>query len=114
MPGAQGVGQGGLGAGIAGVASKREATGVKIYNERTRYDEWEFVYDQTKDVKSAQQAAGVASQGTNQPGGPLQGNRQGGSSPGTGSQAAAPSTQPTGSSGGGGFIGGAIPTTRKQ
>ncbi|MBK7929182.1 MAG: hypothetical protein IPJ98_17390 [Bryobacterales bacterium] len=77
LQGAQGMAQGGLGAGIAGIASKKEATGIKIYNERTRYDEWEFVYDQSKEAKSAMAAAGVNSQGTNQPGGPLQGSQPG-------------------------------------
>lgn len=31
--------------GIAGVASKSEATGVKVYNGKKTYNEWEFVYD---------------------------------------------------------------------
>jgi hypothetical protein len=35
--------------GIAGVASKLEAEGIKVYNERTAYDEWEFVYDPNKE-----------------------------------------------------------------
>ena len=123
MPGAQGVAQGGLGAGIAGVASKREATGIKIYNERTRYDEWEFVYDQTKEAKSQMQAAGVNSQGTNQPGGPLQSNQQGsqqgsqpagqrggtGSTIGSGSQTTTPSNPSMGPGTVGGFIGGSVP-----
>lgn len=123
MPGAQGVAQGGLGAGIAGVASKREATGIKIYNERTRYDEWEFVYDQTKEAKSQMQAAGVNSQGTNQPGGPLQSNQQGsqqvsqpagqrggtGSTLGSGSQTTTPSNPSMGPGTVGGFIGGSVP-----
>jgi hypothetical protein len=42
-----------IGAGIAGVATTLEAEGVKIYNERTKYDEWEFVYDPQKDMRSA-------------------------------------------------------------
>ena len=118
MPGAQGAAQGGMGSGIAGVASKREATGIKIYNEREKYDEWEFVYDQSKEMKSQMGAAGVNSQGTNQPGGPLQGvqpgSALGGSQPGTntrglGSQTATPAAPSTGrGSGGSGFIGGPI------
>ncbi len=39
----------GLGGGIAGVASKVDAEGIKIYKEKTNYKEWEFVYDPTKD-----------------------------------------------------------------
>ena len=31
--------------GIAGVASTSEATGVKVYNGKEAYNEWEFVYD---------------------------------------------------------------------
>jgi hypothetical protein len=38
-----------IGGGIAGVASKREQEGIKIYNTKKKYNEWEFVYDVTKD-----------------------------------------------------------------
>jgi type II secretory pathway pseudopilin PulG len=38
-----------LGGGIAGVASKYEAEGIKVYNEKTAYDEWEFIYDPKND-----------------------------------------------------------------
>jgi hypothetical protein len=38
-----------IGAGLAGVASKREQEGIKTYNEHTKYNEWEFVYDISKD-----------------------------------------------------------------
>jgi hypothetical protein len=38
-----------FGGGIAGVASKSEARGIKVYNERETYNEWEFVYDYRKD-----------------------------------------------------------------
>lgn len=41
------LGQGG----IAGVASKYEGTGIKVYREKSKYDEWEFVFD----LRSAQQ-----------------------------------------------------------
>lgn len=44
----------GLGGGIAGIASKYDAEGIKIYNEKTNYKEWEFVYDPAKDLKKAQ------------------------------------------------------------
>jgi hypothetical protein len=37
-----------IGGGIAGVASKREQEGIKIYNEKKKYNEWEFVYDVNK------------------------------------------------------------------
>jgi hypothetical protein len=38
----------GLGGGIVGFASKVDREGIKIYNEKTNYKEWEFVYDATK------------------------------------------------------------------
>jgi hypothetical protein len=37
------------GGGIAGFASKAERTGIKIYNEKHKYNEWEFIYDYAKD-----------------------------------------------------------------
>ena len=122
LPGAQGAQQGGMGAGIAGVASKHEGTGIKIYNERSKYDEWEFVFDQSKEAQKAMQTAGVNTQGTNQPGGPLQGNQQNSPFGGSGNRAGAPagpgspsntapspSAPPAGTSSGSGFIGGPIP-----
>jgi hypothetical protein len=39
-----------IGGGIAGVASKLEQEGIKRYRERALYNEWEFVYDLTKDT----------------------------------------------------------------
>ncbi len=57
---------GGIGGGIAGVASKYEADSIKIYNERQKYNEWEFIYDYTKDKR--RMAAGGAQMGA---GGPL-------------------------------------------
>ena len=38
-----------IGGGIAGVASKLEQDGIKIYNDQKSYNKWEFVYDITKD-----------------------------------------------------------------
>ena len=37
-----------IGGGIAGVATTAEGEGVKVYNDRTLYQEWEFVFDPTK------------------------------------------------------------------
>ena len=34
-----------LGPGIVGVATKHEGVGIKLYAEREKYQEWEFVYD---------------------------------------------------------------------
>jgi hypothetical protein len=42
-----------IGGGIAGVASKVDQEGIKIYRDRKVYKEWEFVYDITKDVSRA-------------------------------------------------------------
>lgn len=52
LPGQQG-GASQIGAGIVGIASKHEAEGIKIYNERTNIKEWEFVYDPQKDKSMA-------------------------------------------------------------
>lgn len=53
--GLTGVQSGGMqiGGGLAGVASKAEEEGIKVYNERTAYNEWEFVYDIRKDAAKA-------------------------------------------------------------
>ncbi len=37
------------GTGIAGVASKLEADSIKVYNDRSKYNEWEFLYDPRMD-----------------------------------------------------------------
>ena len=57
-------------AGIAGVASKREAEGIMVYNDRTKYNEWEFLYDVRLDQAAMAQApsAGQPGQGVTQPG----------------------------------------------
>ncbi len=39
--------------GIAGVASKAEGEGIKRYNDRSKYSEWEFIYDLSKDLSRA-------------------------------------------------------------
>jgi hypothetical protein len=71
----QGVGQtgAGVGGGIAGIATKAEADSIKVYNERQKYNEWEFVYDMKKDKRlMGQQGApgGMNGPGGTQPGGP--------------------------------------------
>lgn len=50
-----------LGGGIAGVASKVEAPSIKVYNERSAYNEWEFIYDPKSDKSAA--LAGATLQG---------------------------------------------------
>jgi type II secretory pathway pseudopilin PulG len=37
------------GGGIAGVASKAEFEGIKVYRKHTKYNEWEFIYDPRND-----------------------------------------------------------------
>lgn len=46
-----------IGGGIAGIATKLEQSGIKVYRDRTPYNEWEFVYDITKDTTRAGGAA---------------------------------------------------------
>jgi hypothetical protein len=48
-PGLPGMGGTQVGGGIAGVASESTGPAIKSYNERKKYNEWEFVYDQSKD-----------------------------------------------------------------
>ena len=38
------------GAGIAGVASKYQASGIKIYKDHAKYNEWEFIYDPRDEI----------------------------------------------------------------
>jgi hypothetical protein len=59
--GAAGTAAGGgqmIGGGIAGVASTLEAEGVMVYNERTKYNEWEFLFDLRKEQAKAASAMG--------------------------------------------------------
>ena len=44
----QGMGGQTFGGGIAGVASTAEGQSVKVYNDRSLYQEWEFIYDPSK------------------------------------------------------------------
>ena len=57
-----------MGGGIAGVASTKEAEGVMVYNEKTKYNEWEFLYDIRKDPTKVGQFAMGGMAGTGQPG----------------------------------------------
>jgi hypothetical protein len=60
-----GMGGTAVGGGIAGVASKFEQEGIKLYNQRSSYDEWEFIYDMSKDKT---RGGGVPGQQTPAPG----------------------------------------------
>jgi type II secretory pathway pseudopilin PulG len=72
--------------GIGGVASKLEAESIKVYNDRSKYNEWEFIYDPRQD-RTASQASMMNQQnrGPNLPGtsGPLPG-QPGTNNPGRG------------------------------
>jgi hypothetical protein len=68
-PGAPGLQ---IGGGIAGFASMLEAPSIKIYNERQKYNEWEFIYDMKKDKRLLGAAAGGMN--PNQPQNPLGAN----------------------------------------
>jgi hypothetical protein len=66
----------GGGAGLAGVASTAKGEGIHRVNDRSKYQEWEFIYDLKNDKSSAgqqqllqqlQQQQGLGGQG--QPGG---------------------------------------------
>ena len=43
-----GIGGQTIGGGIAGVASQGEGEGVMVYNDRSVYKEWEFIFDPSK------------------------------------------------------------------
>jgi type II secretory pathway pseudopilin PulG len=108
---------------IAGVASKLEKSSIKIYNERDKYNEWEFIYDFAKDRTGAGRMAGAMGNGdprlgqqaggqpvnngpfTGQPGGPggqagIGGQTGFGGQPGFGGVS---TPQPSTGSSGGGF-----------
>lgn len=58
------------GAPVIGVVSKSKATSIKVYNGRTRYDQWAITYQDIKpgkglppDILQALNAAGAAAQG---------------------------------------------------
>ncbi|HVW08326.1 MAG TPA: hypothetical protein VHC90_07070 [Bryobacteraceae bacterium] len=81
-----------IGAGIAGVASKNKGEGIKTVNDHTKYNEWEFVYDVTKDparvgagMAGAAGASGAQGGATPQGVTPTMGAQPGAMTPGTSS-----------------------------
>jgi hypothetical protein len=48
-----------IGGGIAGVASTSEAASIMIYHDRSNYNEWEFIFDYTKQKAAPNANAGV-------------------------------------------------------
>ena len=100
--------------GIAGVASKLEKHSIKVYSERQQYNEWEFIYDFSKDRTGAGRAGGamgagdprlakqgITGPGTGQPGtfGMQPPATAFGAQPGVGAQAGAAGGGAPGSSG---------------
>jgi hypothetical protein len=58
LAGVQGAQGNLMGGGIAGVASKTESDSIMVYNDREKYNEWEFVYDPSKDKPLPNPAGG--------------------------------------------------------
>jgi type II secretory pathway pseudopilin PulG len=93
--------------GIIGVASKSKDTSIRLYNGRSHYNEWAFVFVQQTQAPGVGGAPGGAPRG-NRPGQPGQGNQPGqsqtpgpgGFRPGGGGQQ--PPTGPRGPGGAGG------------
>lgn len=85
-----------VGGGVAGVASKREQEGIKVYHDKKKYNEWEFVYDITKDPTRT--GGAVPTPGQGQPQQPGQAGQPGqqtqGQSP-FGATQPQPQSQPT-------------------
>ena len=78
MPGPNAGMQGlNIGPGIAGVASTSEDEGILVYNEHTKYIEWEFIYDPTKEKRVANPAAGLTGTPASQMGSGIQGTQPG-------------------------------------
>jgi hypothetical protein len=63
LAGVQGAQGNLMGGGIAGVASTAESDAIMVYHDRSKYNEWEFVYDPTKE-KPLPNPAGGGSVGT--------------------------------------------------
>ena len=53
---------------VVGVASTSKKESIKIWNKKTHYNEWEFVFDPTLDLSMAQAVAGVTGQNPLAPG----------------------------------------------
>jgi type II secretory pathway pseudopilin PulG len=102
-----GLGTPAVGGGIAGVASTVERTGIKIYNDRSKYNEWEFIYDFGKDRTGMGQLAGQLGSGDPRLANGAQGSQsgfgsQGGVGVGQGTGFGAQSGMPGGQTGFGG------------
>jgi hypothetical protein len=88
----QGMGGQTFGGGIAGVASTAEGQSVKVYNDRSLYQEWEFIFDPAKQKQIPNpNALGAIGTPASSMGSPMPGQQQG--APG---MASPPVSQPTG------------------
>lgn len=75
MPTGMGAGGQTLGGGIAGVASNYKGVSIKLYAERKKYQEWEFVYDPKEEaLKKLGAQAGPTVNPGNSPGSSSFGN----------------------------------------
>ena len=72
-----------VGGGIAGVASKFEAEGIMVINNRTAINEWEYIFDINKYRRPANPLGGG-------PGTPINGNQGGAAGGGPGSTGGGP------------------------
>jgi hypothetical protein len=79
--------------GIAGVASKYEGASVKVYKDRKKFKEWEFVFDPNENAPKAPAQGNPLGNGTGS--GSSTGNPAGGNAPGSTTPfGTAPSTSP--------------------
>jgi type II secretory pathway pseudopilin PulG len=92
------------GGGVTGVMSKSKATSIRIYNGRTHYNEWQFVYAPAAAAPGAGGAPGGQRGGAPNPGG--RGNPGGGGPANGGPRGGGP---PQGQPGGTGRGGPAVP-----
>jgi hypothetical protein len=60
LAGVQGAQGNVMGGGIAGVASKMEDDSIMVYHDRSKYNEWEFIYDPSKEKPLPNPAGGGA------------------------------------------------------
>jgi hypothetical protein len=80
-----------VGGGLAGVASKYESEGIMVINQRTKINEWEYIFDQSKYRAPPNPVGGTA--GTQQQ---QMGNGQNGmNGPGINNNNSTPTTPPS-------------------
>ena len=77
----------GMGAGLVGVATKKEMEGIRLYKEHSNYSEWEFVYDAREAAQEQQKNSQQGAQGNAAgPGSSNFGGMPGGGNPAPGRQ----------------------------